>query len=280
MNAARILCQCLAFLAALVPGAASAVEKPLWEAGLGVAVIDFPDYRGADERHTYALPLPYFIYRGEVFQSDRDGARSRFFKNDRFDLDISLNGSIPVESSDNATRNGMPDLDPTLEIGPKLGIKLLRNRGHGVQVGLTLPLRTVIATDFSGVRNVGWVFEPRVDVDFRRTWLGEGWNVGVTLGPLFGDKRFHNYFFGVAPEFATPQRAAYNADGGYGGLRLLGALSKRFPSFWFGAFVRADTLAGSVVEASPLVRQKESYAVGFAVTWALGESTRMVNVEE
>lgn len=280
MTAARILCSCLTFLAALVPGVATAVEKPLWEAGLGVAVIDFPDYRGADERHSYALPLPYFIYRGEVFQSDRDGARSRFFKNDRFDLELSLNGSIPVESSDNATRNGMPDLDPTLEIGPKLGIKLLRNRERGVQVGLTLPLRTVIATDFSHVRNVGWVFEPRVDVDFKRTWLGEGWNVGVTLGPLFGDRRFHNYFFGVAPEFATAQRAAYTADGGYGGLRLLGALSKRFPSFWFGAFVRADTLAGSVVEASPLVRQKESYAVGFAVTWALGESTRMVNVEE
>lgn len=280
MTAVRSLCQCLAFLAAVAPGTARAVEKPLWEAGLGVAVIDFPDYRGADERHTYALPLPYFIYRGEVFQSDRDGARSRFFKNDRFDLDISLNGSIPVESSDNSTRNGMPDLDPTLEIGPKLGIKLLRNRERGVQVGLTLPLRTVIATDFSRARNVGWVFEPRLDVDFKRTWLGEGWNVGVTLGPLFGDKRFHNYFFGVAPEFATAQRAAYTADGGYGGLRLLAAVSKRFPSFWFGAFVRADTLAGSVVEASPLVRQKESYAVGFAVTWALGESTRMVNVEE
>lgn len=280
MTAARILCQCLAFLAALAPGAARAVEKPLWEAGLGVAVIDFPDYRGADERHTYALPLPYFIYRGEVFQSDRDGARSRFFKNDRFDLDISLNGSIPVESSDNAARNGMPDLDPTLEIGPKLGIKLLRNRARGVQVGLTLPLRTVIATDFSRARNVGWVFEPRLDADFERTWLGEGWNVGVTLGPLFGDKRYHNYFFGVAPEFATAQRAAYTADGGYGGLRLIAALSKRFPSFWFGAFVRADTLAGSVVEASPLVRQKESYAVGFAVTWTLGASTRMINVEE
>lgn len=279
MTAARILCQCLAFLAALAPGAARAVEKPLWEVGLGVAVIDFPDYRGADERHTYALPLPYFIYRGEVFQSDRDGARSRFFKNDRFDLDISLNGSIPVESSDNAARNGMPDLDPTLEIGPKLGIKLLRNQARGVQVGLTLPVRTVIATDFSGARNVGWVFEPRLDADFKRTWLGEGWNVGVTLGPLFGDKRFHNYFFGVAPEFATAQRAAYTADGGYGGLRLLAALSKRFPSFWFGAFVRADTLAGSVVEASPLVRQKKSYAVGFAVTWTLGESTRMVNEE-
>lgn len=266
--------------AALSPAAAGAVEKPLWEAGLGVAVIDFPDYRGADERHSYALPLPYLIYRGEVLQSDRDGARGLFLKTERYDLDISLNGSIPVDSSDNAARSDMPDLDPTLEIGPKLVVKLLRSRDGDVQIGLTLPARTVIATDFSHTRNVGWVFEPRVDVDFRHTWLGEGWNVGVTFGPLYGDKRYHNYFFGVAPEFATAQRAAYTADGGYAGLRLLGSLSRRFPSFWVGAFVRADTLAGSVVEASPLIRQKESYAAGFAVTWPLGQSARTVDVEQ
>ncbi len=266
--------------AAFSPAAAGAVEKPLWEAGLGVAVIDFPDYRGADERHSYALPLPYLIYRGEVLQSDRDGARGLFLKTERYDLDISLNGSIPVDSSDNAARSGMPDLDPTLEIGPKLVVKLLRSRDGGVQVGLTLPVRTVVATDFSHTRNVGWVFEPRVDVDFRHTWLGEGWNAGVTFGPLYGDKRYHNYFFGVAPEFATAQRAAYAADGGYAGLRFLGALSRRFPSFWVGAFVRADTLAGSVVAASPLIRQKESYAAGFAVTWPLGRSTRSVEVDE
>jgi outer membrane scaffolding protein for murein synthesis (MipA/OmpV family) len=267
-------------LAALAPAAAVAVEKPLWEAGLGVAVIDFPDYRGADERHSYALPLPYLIYRGEVLQADRDGARGLFLKTERYDLDISLNGSIPVDSSDNSARSGMPDLDPTLEIGPKLVVKLLSSRDGGVQVGLTLPVRTVIATDFSHTRNVGWVFEPRIDVDFRHTWLGEGWNAGVTFGPLYGDKRYHNYFFGVAPEFSTAQRPAYAADGGYAGLRILGALSRRFPSFWVGAFVRADTLAGSVVEASPLVRQKESYAAGFAVTWPLGQSARTVEVEQ
>lgn len=270
----------LTLLAAAASALAAAEEKPLWEAGLGVAVIDFPDYRGADERHSYALPLPYFIYRGEVFQSDRDGARSRFFRNDRFDLDISLSGSIPVDSSDNSARTGMPDLDPTLEIGPRLHMKLVRDAARGLEVGLTLPLRTVIATDFSHSHNVGWVFEPRVDIDFKRTWLGEGWNVGAGLGPLFGDKRFHNYFFGVAPEFATAGRPAYVADSGYAGLRALGALSKRFPSFWAGAFIRVDTLAGSVLEASPLIRQNESYAAGFAITWALGESASTVNVDD
>jgi len=260
--------------------AAPAAQKPLWEAGLGVAVIDFPDYRGSDERQTFVLPLPYLVYRGEVFQSDRDGARSKFFRSERLELDISLNGSIPVSSSDNAARTGMSDLDPTLEIGPSLKVRLLRDADRGANLHLTLPVRTVIATDFTHTHNVGWTFEPRLDLDLKDTWLGEGWNVGVGVGPLFGDKRFHNYFFGVPAEFATALRPAYVAPSGYGGLRALIAVSRRFPSFWFGAFVRGDTLVGSVMESSPLVRQKESYATGLAITWMLGESKRMVEVEE
>jgi hypothetical protein len=31
---------------------ARAGEFPLWEAGAGIAGIDFPDYRGSDERQT------------------------------------------------------------------------------------------------------------------------------------------------------------------------------------------------------------------------------------
>jgi outer membrane scaffolding protein for murein synthesis (MipA/OmpV family) len=264
---------------ALLPVVSAAEQKPLWEAGLGLAVIDFPDYRGSDERQTFILPLPYLIYRGEILQADRDGARGKFFRSERLELDLSFNGSIPVDSSDNGARSGMPDLDPTLEVGPSLKANLLRDRAREIDVGLTLPVRTVIATDFSHTHNVGWTFEPRVDVDFRDTWLGEGWNVGVGAGPLFGDKRVHNYFFGVPAQFAAPGRPAYVADSGYAGMRALIAVSRRFPSFWFGAFLRADTLAGSVVESSPLVRRRESYAAGFGVTWMLGQSSRMVESE-
>ena len=31
---------------------ALAEQKPLWEAGAGIGVLDFPDYRGSDERST------------------------------------------------------------------------------------------------------------------------------------------------------------------------------------------------------------------------------------
>jgi MipA family protein len=139
-----------------------------------------------------------------------------------------------------------------------------------------LPARTVIASDFTHTHNVGWIAQPQVNADFRNTPLGEGWDLGVAAGPLFGDKRYHNYFYGVAPEFATPARPAYVAEGGYAGAQFLVALSKRFPEFWVGGFARFDTLKGAEFESSPLVRQKESFAAGFAITWVLARSQQLV----
>lgn len=269
-------------LSALVAASlgAHAAELPLWEAGAGIAAIDFPDYRGADERRTFVLPIPYFVYRGKFLKADRDNLRGQFFRNERVDLHLSVNASIPVDSSDNAARHGMPDLDPTLEIGPSLKLKLMRSSDRRAQLELRLPLRTVIATDLSHTRNVGWVFQPQLNLDLHDIMPGEGWNLGLAIGPLYGDKRFHNYYYGVAPAFAVPGRPAYTAESGYAGMQLIGALNKRYPSFWVGAFVRLDTLAGAIFEDSPLVRQKETLAAGFAVSWIFARSLQLGSPED
>ena len=68
----------LAFLLSLLsPSALAQTERPLWEAGLGVTALSFPDYRGSDHQRGYLLPLPYLIYRGQVFRADRDGVSPR-----------------------------------------------------------------------------------------------------------------------------------------------------------------------------------------------------------
>jgi MipA family protein len=265
-------------IVAAMPRAAQAAELPLWEAGAGVAVLDFPDYRGSDERHTLVLPIPYLVYRGDFLKADRESIRGQFYKNDRLDLHLSVNGSIPVNSGDNSARRGMPDLDPTLEIGPNLTVMLLRS--DTTHLNLRFPVRAVIATDLSYARDVGWVFQPQINVDFYDRFPGPGWNLGFAAGPVFGNKRYHNYYYGVAPQFATPERPAYDAGGGYGGIQWIAALSKRFPSYWVGGFVRLDTLSGATFEASPLVRQNESFAAGFAIAWILGKSQKMVEAEK
>src|SRR5256885_7509182 len=34
----------------------------------------------------------------------------------------------------------------------------------------------------------------------------QGWYFGALAGPLFGGHRYHDYFYTIAPQFATPDR--------------------------------------------------------------------------
>src|SRR5471032_1389507 len=103
------------------------VDAPLWEAGLGVGAVVFPVYRGAATTSFYALPLPYFVYRGNFFRADHNGASLQFVDSERVQLHFSAGAGPPVKSSDVAIRAGMPDLRPTIELGPSLEIQLWRS---------------------------------------------------------------------------------------------------------------------------------------------------------
>ncbi len=269
----RLLAACLLLT---VAQASRGGDKPLWEAGLGFTVLDFPDYRGSDERTSYVLPVPYAIYRGRILKIDRSRVRGLFFEHRRVSLQLSVSGSVPVDSSGNAARTGMPDLDPTFEIGPSAEVVLYESNNKDFKLDLRFPVRTVIATDLRSFNNVGWVFEPRINFDWSNALPSKHWNLGIAAGPVFSDKRYHNYFYGVAPEFATPQRPAYVAEGGYGGTQLTGAISTRRGRMWVGAFVRWDSVAESVFESSPLIRQDETFTAGMAAVWRLRESKRRV----
>ncbi len=251
-------------------------DEPLWEAGLGFTVLNFPDYRGSDERTTYVLPVPYAIYRGTLLRVERDRARGIFFERRRISLQLSVSGSVPVDSSGNAARSGMPDLDPTFEIGPSVDLLLYENMNTNFKIDLRLPLRTVIATDLRSFNNVGWVFEPRINFNWRNVLPNRRWNLGIAAGPVFGDKRYHNYFYGVTPAFATAQRPAYVAESGYGGTQVTATVSRRYGRMWVGAFLRWDSVFEAVFDTSPLVRQEETITAGMAAVWRLSESKQRV----
>ena len=258
---------------------AFAEPKPKWELGFGATAFTLPDYRGSDERRDYLFPLPYFVYRGESVRVDRQGLRGIFFESDRVQLDFSLNASPPVDSSKNQARQGMPDLDPTLEIGPLVYVNLYRDRAAGDQLDLRLPVRYVLATDFSHAQSAGWIFNPNLALNTRPD-VGGRWNLGITTGPIFATSKYHAYYYGVDPQFATPGRPAYSARGGYSGWAGLASLSRRFEKLWVGAFARYDVLSGAVFEDSPLVRRHSSWMAGFGAAWIFAESDRKVDVFE
>ena len=259
---------------------AAAREEPLWEAGLGVAGLRFPDYRGSSQAHADALPAPYFVYRGDFFKADRYGLRGVFFKNDRVDLNLSVGASLPVHSSDNDARAGMTDLRPSVELGPSLDLTLWRAGDRGARLDLRLPVRAAFTVE-SRSRFIGGQFFPHANLDIHDPLGLPGWNLGLLAGPVFTDGRYNRYYYEVKPEFATAQRPAYAAPGrGYAGMQFLLALSKRFPSFWIGGFARYDTLRGANFEDSPLVTSKRYVAGGIGISWILGESSVRVPVTD
>lgn len=258
---------------------AIAEEKPLWEFGLGAALLQMPDYRGSDENRLYVLPYPYFVYRGDVLKVEDRRITGRIFQTDRVLLDFSGYGSVPVKSSDNTARTGMPDLDPTFELGPALRIILLESKADKYKVNLTLPVRALFSTDFSSVRREGWVFSPRINLE-KDDMMGQpGLKLGISAGPMFADSSYHDYFYTVESAYAAPGRPAYSASGGYSGSTLTAGLSKPYKQFVFHAFVSVDFLQGAVFEDSPLVKTKTSFMSGFNVSWIFLKSDRSVTAD-
>ncbi len=250
-----------------------AEEKPLWEVGMGGALLLLPDYRGSDEYRLYALPYPYLVYRGENIKVDERRITGQFFKTDRILLDFSLYGSVPVKSSDNTARSGMSDLDPTFEIGPALIIFLIKNKTE--KLSLKLPVRALFSADLPSVSREGWIFSPRLEFE-EKDIVRTGLNLGISAGPMFTDSSYNTYFYTVEPYYATATRPAYSAGGGYGGSTLTVGLSKRYKQFVFHTFASADFLQGAVFEDSPLVKRKTSFMAGFNVSWIFFKSAKTV----
>ena len=274
----RALLMCSVVFALPAP-AAHAQEKPLWEFGLGAGAIAFPDYRGSDEARVYPVPVPYFVYRGPFLKADRDGLRGKLFDREYVELDLSVGATIPVSSEDNAARRGMPDLKPTLELGPSLEVHLWRSADRDTKLDLVMPLRVPITLE-SSPRSLQWLFAPRLNIDFQNVGGHAGWNFGAGVGPVFAADRFHDYYYSVPVRFATTGRPEYRADGGYSGMHVLAAVSKRFPKYWFGAFLRYDWLGGAEFADSPLMRRDNYLAGGFGFAWMIGESKRRVTTDD
>jgi MipA family protein len=251
-------------------------EKPLWEFGLGVGGVSFPAYRGSDTQRNLLLPVPYLVYRGDFFKADRDGVRNIFFDSDHIDLNLSFSASLPVDSKDVKVRENMPDLKPTVEVGPSVDINLWRSRDRHRQLDLRLPIRYAFTVE-SSPRSVGWQFTPRLNLDLIDPRAWDGWNFGLLAGPVFGSKQQHAYFYSVQDQYATASRSAYDAPGGYAGWQILGAVSKRFPKYWIGGFVRYDSLQGAVFNDSPLVDSIRYFAAGIGIAWIVGESPILVS---
>lgn len=252
-------------------------EEPLLEYGLGVGAVAFEDYRGSDTSHVYPLPVPYLVYNGKFLKADRDGVRGTLFNQDRVELNLSVNATTPVRSD--RERSGMPDLRPTVELGPSFELHVWRSDDARIKLDFRMPLRAAFTVQASP-RMIGWTFTPRFNLDVADPFGFSGWKLGLLAGPLFADRRYDDYFYTVATQYATSLRPAYQAVGGYAGAQTTAAVSKRFAHFWVGAYVRYDTLSGAAFIDSPLVQSRSYWAGGVGISWMIHRSSTMVEVPD
>lgn len=266
---AAVLAMALALLPTLAgaQGAASqrAPEVPLWELGVGGAVLSLPHYRGSDQSRTWLLPLPYAVYRGDILRADREGARAVLVDSDRIDIDLSADLNAPAKARDNRARQGMADLPPVVEVGPKVNLRLLRSGDW--RVDLRVPVHAAIALRGRG-HDAGWVVVPQITVDTR---LG-GWDAGLVAAAPWGSRRYHALTYDVAARDATAQRPAYASGAGSAGWQFTAGISRRIGNVWLGAYLRHDSVRGAVFETSPLVRRSSNVSGGVAFAWVFGES--------
>jgi MipA family protein len=257
--------------------AAHAVDLPKWEAGVGLGGLWLPDYRGSDESRGYILPIPYFIFRGDIFKADREGVRAQFIDTDRVRFEVAVNASQPVRSNTNEARQGMPNLLGSFEVGPAVVVNLARSENREMKLDFRLPVSTGVTLG-GGFKGIGWQTSPRLNLDVFDLAGVRGLNLGVAAGPIFQSRKRDAYFYDVADDFARPGRPAFRSSGGYAGAQVLGALSKRFDRVWVGGFARYDTLNGASFEDSPLVRRKSYFAAGIGFAWVFGQSRETVDV--
>lgn len=246
----------------LAPAASTHIEL-----GVGVAGTHFADYPGASRYWNLVLPTPYITIHTPRLDADREGVTGKFFHGDRWSLDVDFSASVPVNSSRDAERSGMPNLGWIGEAGPALRYKPWRNEGADMELEIGLPLRAAVSTDGWELHHRGWVSEPWIELTRKWGNAGSEFHADLTFSALYATSGYFNYIYGVAPQYATAARPAYTAGGGRGGYRISLGFGWRRGDMVYGAFFRYINLGGASFNASPLVSQRHQNAFGFIVAW-------------
>lgn len=236
-----------------------------WEFGLGVGAVSGPDYLGSKESHSYISPIPYVVYRGKIFQSDNDGIRGRFINTERLDFTLSLSANITPEAHKNDLRKslGLDELGSTVELGPALTFTLTGNKHRGLS--LALPVRSVFAIGGDEDGYIGYLVQPQLIYRTHYQQYGITYRASVT----YADQKYHDYYYRIDPEFATPDYSHFRPKAGYSGFSNQFAVGRMFGDWRAAIFVRYDYLGGTRFEDSPLVETKSAVRGGLALIWVM-----------
>jgi outer membrane scaffolding protein for murein synthesis (MipA/OmpV family) len=264
----------LATLAASATAETQSEGLPLWEVGIGAAAYHRPNYPGSDVHSTTGFPFPYVIYRGDWFRIDRS-LQGILYETQKIKLDFSAGATSVVDSDESDARRGMPDLDPTFDVGPALSV-LLTNPARPDNIWGRVAVRTAVSVDTGdwSFKQQGWVFDTRLR--YQKPLIGETLKASTEIGASFADRDYIGYFYDVPPELATPARRAFESGSGYAGARLSLGLSGIYGKWRWSLYGTYMNFTGTPFADSPLLDSEHDFSVGATVGWMFWQSKRRV----
>ena len=255
-------------------------QEPLWEMNLAAFARYGPAYPASKESQINIVPLPFPIYRGRFLRVGDDTnkpVRTRIFRRDRIKLDIDFGLNFPVDSEDIDARTGMPDLDLLAEAGPELELQFVKGPKLG-NAYLALQARGAFSFDGLDPTWRGLIFSS--EVRYILPVFHEQSEFSVRVTPEWAGNEYMDFFYGVAPEFATADRPEYTAKGGYLGTKLAFSLKHDFTEeFQLRTGVRLGLYQGARNRGSTLYTAETNSGVYIAFLWKFWESARMVDAD-
>lgn len=246
------------FLTLFSPKPSQATSK--WALGLGTGWLS--DYPGAGQGRFRFLPFP--VYRGSMIRLDKiSGVSGKVFNNSRVDFSWNFIFQFPTASSLIPVRQGMPDLNWMLSIGPQFKYFIYRSQFHSTY--FRFPVRVNTCTNFSSQTEFcGLTFNPGL----RHAMILPGYGGLTFRWELFSQSsEYQKYLYEVSPKYATPWRPAYHARAGFMGFVYGFFHSLPFEGWEISTSVNIYDYSLAVNQKSPLFVQKTSYAffVAFVV---------------
>lgn len=239
-------------------------QEGRFRGGLGLAFFMAPAYPGSDSERFFVYPYPYWDYRSKVLHLRHEHLHAKLSPGSRVSLGFGANGSPPSAAGSPDARIGMPALSPTFALGPDIRYRShWRPWGLQVYVGLGTRFRVAVGPELqlsrAGTSAAGFweVKSPH----------GAAWPFSVSIGPVWRSRTANNYFFGVSRTYALADRPAYEAPGGYAGLRVTGAVTARRGNMNVTLFARYRNYRGAAFLASPLLKTSNTVVLGVAVVW-------------
>lgn len=250
---------------------AEELKKNSLEIGMGVGGQSLNHYRGSSEEETVVLPFPALLYRGDFWRVDeRDGVRGKLLGDEDFEFNLSGDLELRSSTEDNVLREGMPELDTAVQLGPELNFNLT---GENLNKGwmLRVPVRAAFTVSLDDPQYIGYTFNPKLT--YKHPNFYRNWSLKTDLALLYGSSDFHDYYYSVAPEYVTDTRPLYVAEAGYSGAYAKLGFHRREGNWIYRFSLRYDYLGGTEFEDSPLVETDHYYAVSFGVAWMFAKKT-------